>query len=131
MEREKEMSEEKRIHKAGLREDRLFKTHKNLKCRWQWSDGGQLSSKPSQISLVYMYDKVRDRLWTLEAILGHDTIRETVEYTAEVSYGDMSNRRCIIDEEGIKTRLEAQIRAEKLLLEWLKEEYSKIKKKMK
>lgn len=108
------MNKENWIREDGLGEDKLFKTHKNLRCKWRWADIMHTPNS-SQVSLAEVYD------WELQAIHWHD------EYKAEVRYND----KHIISKGGLKTRLETQIQAEKLLFEWLKNEYSEIGKKFK
>lgn len=117
------MSRENWIREDGLEEDKLFKSHKNLKYKWQWSDikhikytkrqsGGfdEKEMDSSQVSFANIYD------WKLTAVHWHS------EYEAYVSY----RGERIISEKGIKIRLDAQIKAEELLVTWLKEEYSKM-----
>lgn len=125
------MSRENWIREDGLGEDKLFKTHKSLRHKWQWSDikhikytrrpGGGFSEKEmdsSQVSFAKIYP------WEFEAIHWHS------EYEARVSYeGEEA-----MSKKGIRTRLEAQVEAEGLAAKWIeqiKKDYSKLVTKSK
>lgn len=112
------MSREDHIRKDGLEEDKMFKTHKDLKFKWQWSRGGKPSTKRSQVCFSELYDRKENRLWKLKAVYWYDQFEAVVEYGGNH----------LVSKEGFKTRMEAQIGAEKLLFGWLTDEYTKIVK---
>lgn len=97
--------------------DNLCKNNKKLKLTWEWSRvASGYSTKELRSWTHFQCSKSSLDDWVLESIQwGSD---EWVNYEARIQY--MSN--LIASSEGHKTRLEAQIAAEKLLLEWVNQQ---------
>lgn len=109
--------------------DNLLSNDPRLKCKWKWSRVASRCTEEElrkwthfQVSFAEIGD------WTLETIQWG---AEPVYYESSVEYGGDRitsvghNRKT-----GTQTRIEAQIRAERLLMEWITKEYKFITSKL-
>lgn len=102
--------------------DDLCKDDPRLKYEWDWS---RIASGYNTNQLKkwthFQTSECEVGKWTLEAIQwGADH----VYYTAEIQY--IGHTICSVgrNEEDILTRVDAQVRAEQLLIDWITEEYN-------
>ena len=102
--------------------DDLCKDDPRLKHEWEWS---RIASGISQAErdnwTHFQVSECHVGSWTLTAVQwGGDLIsyESTIEYIGDTICSVGHN-----DETGTKTRLEAQIRAEALLIDWITKEY--------
>lgn len=103
--------------------DDLLSKDKRLRYKWEWS---RIASGIDEEELKkwthFQCSQCKVGNWHLRAIQwGHG---EDVSYEAEISY----NNSDIISQREFKTRLEAEIGAEKLLYGWLETECQRILK---
>lgn len=101
--------------------DDLLKKDERLKRHWVWSRSACGHSKEQlkkwthfQCSKANVYD------WIITAILWGRG--DHVSYSTRIEY--LGNH--IASKEGYKTRIEAQIAGEKMLIDWIKSEHLKI-----
>lgn len=104
--------------------DDLLSNDSRLKYKWKWS---RLATHiPAEIRKKWTHFQssfCRIGSWELEAIQW--PINGDVDYEARIAYGCNNN---IADKRHFKTRIEAQIGAEKLLLSWLNKQKKLIKR---
>lgn len=108
--------------------DDLLSTDKRLRFKWRWSRSASQFSREELKKWTHFQVSeciLPDNLWKLEAVLWHSG--GSVVYEARVNYG--SNR--IASKEKFKTRLDAQIGAEKLFEDWVTCEFKKMVKNKK
>jgi hypothetical protein len=101
--------------------DDLLSTDKCLKFKWHWCRvASQFSNEEVKNWTHFQVSNcMPDKLWKLEAVLWHSG--DGVIYEARINYGNNQ----IASKEGFKTRIDAQICAEKLLKDWILVEYKK------
>ncbi|MFH2031479.1 MAG: hypothetical protein ABIJ40_12835 [Bacteroidota bacterium] len=105
--------------------DDLFSEDKRLKYKWTWCRvASQIDEKEIKKWTHFQVSECIIERWRLKAIQwGGDFIR----YEAEITYGGEHITSIGDDKKNVfKTRIEAQIAAEKLLKCWIKEEYKRI-----
>ncbi len=100
--------------------DDLLSMDARLKYKWKWCRvASGISREEIKKWTHFQSSYCQIGAWTLEAIQwgGADNVR----YEAAIRYGET-----IASREGFKTRIEAQIAAEKLLSEWIEKQYKEI-----
>ena len=106
--------------------DELSSNDKRLKYKWEWCRvASQVSKEEIKKWTHFQTSKCNFNGWELQAILWGSG--EGVRYESTIYYrGEhiLSSREN--EEEFFKTRLEAQIDAEKLLKNWITTEYKRI-----
>lgn len=113
------------MYKRQLGDD-LCKDDPRLKYKWKWYRGASGISKAERDTWThFQVSECHVGHWTLEAIQWGGDV---VSYEAGIRY--ISDHICSVghlDEIEIKTRIDAQIRAEELLIDWITEQYEFIK----
>ncbi len=101
--------------------DDLLRKDKRLKYKWKWSRvASQITEEEIKKWTHFQVSECERGNWTLEAVQWGS---ELPYYEAVIRYG--SSRMAAIGgsrETGFKTRIEAQIAAEKLLNDWITEQ---------
>lgn len=103
--------------------DDILSKDKRLQHHWVWSrSASEYNSEQLKKWTHFQISKSKVYDWTLEAIQWGSG--EKVRYEARIGYQDnhIANSRG----KDFKTRIEAQIAAEKLLKNWITSEYTKI-----
>ena len=105
--------------------DGLLSKDKRLKYHWRWSRvASRLSPKEIKAMTHFQCSFAKIGNWEIEATQWHG---EPVYYEASIRYGCHWIKSIGGNEDtGFKTRIEAQIAAEKLLKDWIKEQHKLI-----
>ncbi len=105
--------------------DDLLSKDNRLKYKWKWCRvASQIDEEDIKKWTYFQISHCRLNDWELEATQWGSGYNEPVYYSASIYYIGLK----ISSIEGFKTRIEAQIGAEKLLHKWIKTEYLKLKK---
>lgn len=105
--------------------DDLLPDDPRLKCKWEWSRIASLiSNEEIETWTHFQVSKAYIKNFKLSVIQWGN---KPVYYEAAVGYGSFELFSTGSDREtGIKTRIEAQIKAEEMLMDWIAKEYKYI-----
>ena len=104
--------------------DDLCAEDPRLKLKWEWNRvASQCSEEEIKQMTHFQTSNAKYKDWELCVVQWTDRSKETeVSYEVQIKYE--GNR--IASVEGFGTRLEAQIGAEKLLVDWIMQQYKQI-----